>query len=56
MLFISYQRIYPCIPLLLLANNSIKTFPQQRRVVGGVTFYAVRVVSNESRRLVLLRI
>jgi hypothetical protein len=30
-------------------------FPRQRRIVGGVVFYAVRVVSKEIRRLVLHR-
>jgi hypothetical protein len=44
-----------CIPLSLLCNNSVKTFPRQRRIVGGVVFYAVRVVSKESRQLVLHR-
>jgi hypothetical protein len=44
-----------CIPLSLLRNNSLKTFPRQRRIVGGVIFYAVRVVSKESRRSVLPR-
>jgi hypothetical protein len=42
-----------CIPLSLLGNNSAKTIPRQRRIVGGVVFYAVRVVWKESRRLVL---
>jgi hypothetical protein len=37
-----------CIPLLLLGNGSVNTFPQQRGIVGGVVFYSVRVVSNES--------
>jgi hypothetical protein len=41
------------IPLLLIDKNSVKTFPQQRRIVGGVVSYAIRVVSKESRRLVL---
>jgi hypothetical protein len=40
-----------CIPPLL-DNGSVNTFPWQRRIIGGV-FYAVRVVSKESRRLVL---
>jgi hypothetical protein len=44
-----------CIPLSLLGNNSVKTFPRQRRIVGGVVFYAVRVISKENGRLVLLR-
>jgi hypothetical protein len=43
-----------CIPLSLLGNNSVKAFPLQRRIVG-VVFYDVRVVSKESRKLVLLR-
>jgi hypothetical protein len=42
-----------CILLLLLSNNSVKTFPRQRRIVGGVVFYSARVVSKESGRLVL---
>jgi hypothetical protein len=37
----------------LLGNGSVKTFPQQRRLVGSVVLYAVHVVSKESRRLVL---
>jgi hypothetical protein len=44
-----------CIPLLLLGNISVKTFPRQRRTVGGVVFYAVHVVSKESRPFGLLR-
>jgi hypothetical protein len=43
-----------CIPLSLLGNNSVM-FPRQRRIDGGVVFYAVCVVSNESTRLVLSR-
>jgi hypothetical protein len=43
-----------CIPLSFLGNNSLKTFPRQRWI-GGVVFYAVRVVSYESRQLVLPR-
>jgi hypothetical protein len=35
-----------CIPLSLLGNNSVKAFPRQRRIVGGVIFYAVRVLSK----------
>jgi hypothetical protein len=45
-----------CFPLSLLGNNSVKTFPRQRRIVGGVVFYVVLVVSKKSRRLVLPRI
>jgi hypothetical protein len=28
-----------CIPLSLLGNNTVKMFPRQRRIIGGVTFY-----------------
>jgi hypothetical protein len=45
-----------CIPLLLLGNNSVKTFPRERKIVGGIVFYAVLVVSKESTRLVLPRV
>jgi hypothetical protein len=44
-----------CIPLSLRGNGSVKTFPRQRRIVGGADFYAVRVVSKEIRRSVLRR-
>jgi hypothetical protein len=44
-----------CILVSLLGNNSVKTFPWQRRIVGGVVFYVVRVVSKESGRSVLPR-
>jgi hypothetical protein len=44
-----------CIPVSFLDNSSVKTFLLQRRIVGGVVFYAARVVSKESRRLVLPR-
>jgi hypothetical protein len=44
-----------CIPLSLLGNNSVKTFPRQWRIVGGIVFYVVGVISEESRRLVLPR-
>jgi hypothetical protein len=43
-----------CIPLLLLDNNSVTTYPRQRRIAGDVIFYAVRVVSKESMQLVFL--
>jgi hypothetical protein len=33
----------------------VKTFPRQLRTVGCVVFYAIRVVSKESRRFVLPR-
>jgi hypothetical protein len=42
-------------PLSLLGNNSVKTFPLQRRIVGGVVSYVALVVSEESMRLVLPR-
>jgi hypothetical protein len=44
-----------CIPLSLLGNNSVKTFPWQQRIVGCIAFSAVRVVSKDRRRLVLPR-
>jgi hypothetical protein len=44
--------VCPCIPIELLGNNSVKTFPRQRRILGGLVFYAVGVVLKESRRLV----
>jgi hypothetical protein len=43
------------IPLLLLGHGSAKTFPRQCRIIGGVVFYAVRVVAKERKRLVLTR-
>jgi hypothetical protein len=55
---ISHQRkIYGslCNHLLLLGNNSVKKLTRQRIIVGSVAFYAVRVVSNKNRRLVLRR-
>jgi hypothetical protein len=42
-------------PLLLLGNGSVNTSPRQLRNVGGVVFFAARVVSKESRLLVLPR-
>jgi hypothetical protein len=42
-------------PLSLLGNNSVKTFPRQRRIVGGVVFCAVRIVAKESGRFILPR-
>jgi hypothetical protein len=42
-----------CIPLPLLGNNSVKTFQRKRWIVGGVVLYALRVVTKESRRLIL---
>jgi hypothetical protein len=43
-------------PLSLLGNGLLNTFSRQRGIVGGVAFYAISVVSEESRRLVLPRI
>jgi hypothetical protein len=37
----------------LLGKSLVKTFPRLGRIIGGVIFYAVRVVLNESRLLVL---
>jgi hypothetical protein len=48
-------RLCLCIPLSLLGNNSVKIFQQQQRIAGGVVFYAVRVVSNEGRRLIFFQ-
>jgi hypothetical protein len=42
-----------CIPLSLLGRSSVKSFQRQPRIVGGVVFYTVRVVSKESRTLLL---
>jgi hypothetical protein len=49
---LSQGSLWICIPLPLLGNNSLKTFSLQRRNFGGVVFYAIRAVSEESRRLV----
>jgi hypothetical protein len=43
------------IPLSFQGSGSVNTFPRQPRIVGRVDFYAVRVVSMESRRLVFPR-
>jgi hypothetical protein len=40
---------YVCIPLPLLRNTSIQTYPRKRRIFGSVVFSAVRVISNKSR-------
>jgi hypothetical protein len=45
-----------CIPLSLLGHILVKILPRQGRFVGGVVFYVVRVISKESRRLVVPRI
>jgi hypothetical protein len=44
-----------CIPLSLIGDGSVNTFPRKGGIVGGVVFYAVRVVSKKSRQLVLTR-
>jgi hypothetical protein len=44
-----------CISLKLLGDYSVKAFPRQRRIVGGVVSYEVRIVSKESRWLLLPR-
>jgi hypothetical protein len=44
-----------CIPLSLLSNGSVNTFPRQQGIAGGVFFYAVYVVSKESSRFILPR-
>jgi hypothetical protein len=43
------------VSLSLLGNNSVKMFPRQRRIIEDVVFYAVYVVSKESRLLMLHR-
>jgi hypothetical protein len=53
---LSHQSMCLCILLSLLGNKSVKTFPRQRRIAGGVIIYAVRVVMKESGRLVFPRI
>jgi hypothetical protein len=35
-------------PLPLLGNGSENTFPLQRKIIGGVAFYAILIVSKES--------
>jgi hypothetical protein len=42
-----------CIPLQLQGNGSVNTFQLQGRIVGGVVFYVVRVLSKESGRILL---
>jgi hypothetical protein len=39
--------------LLLLGNGSVKTFLQQRRIIGGVIFYADHDISKENRHLIV---
>jgi hypothetical protein len=54
----SRQALCLCI-LLFLSNGSAKRYRRNEytrnntRIVGGIVFYAVRIVSKESRRLVL---
>jgi hypothetical protein len=52
--FINPTHLTPCLSVFR-GNISINTFPRHRRIVGGVVFYTVRVVSKESRRLILPR-
>jgi hypothetical protein len=40
-----------CIP----RQRSVNMFPRQRKIVGGVVFYVVRIVSKECKRLDLPR-
>jgi hypothetical protein len=48
---VSYERVCGSVcPLSLLGNISVKTFRRQRRIVGGVVFQGVRVISKQSRR------
>jgi hypothetical protein len=42
-------------PQSLIENDAVSMFPRQRRIFGGVVFYAVRVVSKESRLSVIPR-
>jgi hypothetical protein len=49
-----YLYVYLCISLL--GNGLVDTFPWQRKIVGCIIFYAVRVVSKGSRLLVVPRI
>jgi hypothetical protein len=42
-----YLRVCACILLSLLGNTSVKTFPRQRRIVGGFVFCAGPVVSKK---------
>jgi hypothetical protein len=45
----------PVYPSNVADNGSIHMFPQQRRIFGSTVFYAVHVISKESRQLVLPR-
>jgi hypothetical protein len=44
-----------CIPISLLGNVSVKSFPLRRRIFGGIAFYVARVVSKQISLLVLPR-
>jgi hypothetical protein len=50
-----------CIPLSLLGNGWVKSYcgneytRNNRRIVGRVVFYAVRVILKENRQLILPR-
>jgi hypothetical protein len=46
----SHHCVYP--PYPCQATTRVNMFPRQQRTVGGVVFYAVRVVPKERRRLV----
>jgi hypothetical protein len=50
-----YLWVCLCIPQSLLGNSSTKTFPRQRRIVEGVVFYVIQVVTEESSGSVLPR-
>jgi hypothetical protein len=55
---VTYQRracgsLSLCIPLQLQGNGSVNTFQRLRKIVRGVIFYTVRVLSKKSERLVL---
>jgi hypothetical protein len=52
--FVGRVSVGLCIPLSLLGNKSGKTFPRQRRIVGGVSFSAV-CVRLKQRILVVSR-
>jgi hypothetical protein len=41
-----------CMPLSLLGNNSVKTYPRQR-IIAGVVLYSILVISKERKQLVL---
>jgi hypothetical protein len=51
-LYKSLPSVCVSIPLSFLGNGSVNTFPRQRRIIRGVVFSEVRVISEESRRLV----